>query len=143
MHSYHHILVALALDLSDRILLERGSALAQQFSARLSVLHVVGYIPIDSGELLMSAPVDLTLQLERQSHQQLEALCAEFAILPEAVHTSTGPVTAQIRELAETLQIDLIVLGHQPRQGLAAWFNHTEENVVTRAHCDVLVVTVP
>ncbi|NGY05295.1 universal stress protein [Solimonas terrae] len=142
MATYNHILVALALDQSGRLVLKRACALAELFGARLSVLHVVEYIPIESGELLMTAPVDLTQQLEQQSRQQLEAICAECSIAAENVHTATGPVTPQIQQLAEALQIDLIVLGHQPRHGLAAWFNHTEENVITRARCDVLAVHV-
>lgn len=142
MSPYRHLLVAVALDPSGRAVLGRACALAQIFGARLSVLHVVQYIPIESGELLMTAPVDLTQQLEQQARQQLEALCAEFSIPPADAHTATGPVTPQIQQLAESLQADLIVLGHQPRHGLAAWFNHTEENVLTRARCDVLAMHV-
>ncbi|WP_028009539.1 universal stress protein [Solimonas flava] len=142
MSLYRHILAAVALDPSGRAVLARAQALAQHFGAHLSVLHVVEYIPIESGELLMSAPVDLTQQLEEQSRHQLEALCAEFSIPAADLHTASGPVTPQIQQLAESLQIDLIVLGHHPRHGLAAWFSHTEENVVTRAHCDVLALHV-
>lgn len=142
MSTYNHILVALALDQTGRTVLRRACALAKLFGARLSVLHVVEYIPIESGELLMTAPIDLTQQLEQQSRQQLEALCDECAVPREDVHTATGPVTPQIQQLAEALQIDLIVLGHQPRHGIAAWFNHTEENVITRARCDVLALHV-
>src|SRR3546814_11734707 len=97
-------------------------------------------IPIESGELLMTAPVDLTQQLEQQSRQQLEALCGECAIPHEDIHTATGPVTPQIQQLAEALQIDLLVLGHQPRHGIAAWFNPPWENVITSAHRDVLAL---
>src|SRR3546814_7168196 len=77
MSTYNHILVALALDQTGRTVLKRTCALAKLFGARLSVLHVVEYIPIESGELLMTAPVDLTQQLEQQSRQQLEALRSE------------------------------------------------------------------
>lgn len=143
MTTYNHLLVALALDQNGRSVLSRARDLAQQFGARLSVLHVVEYIPIESGELLMTAPVDLTQQLEQQSRVQLDSLCAEFSIGRDDIHTATGPVTPQIQMLAESLQIDLIVIGHQPRHGLAAWFNHTEENVLSRARCDVLALHLP
>lgn len=142
MSLYRHLLVAVDLDPCGREVLSRAQQLARTFDARLSVLHVVEYIPIESGELLMTAPVDLTLQLEKQSREQLEALCAEYAIPASDAHVATGPVTPQIRQIAENLQVDLIVLGHHPRRGLAAWFNHTEENVVTRANCDVLALRV-
>ncbi|NKF21428.1 universal stress protein [Solimonas marina] len=142
MTTYHHILVALVLDQTGRKVLQRAQGLAENFGARLSVLHVVEYIPIESGELLMSAPIDLTQQLEQQSREQLRALCAEFSIAQDQIHTATGPVTPQIQQLAEELQIDLIVLGHQPRHGIAAWFPHTEESVLSRAHCDVLALRV-
>ncbi|MFT4048179.1 MAG: universal stress protein [Solimonas sp.] len=142
MSPYRHVLAAVALDQSGRSVLARAQALARLFEARLSVLHVVEYIPVESGELLMTAPIDLTQQLEQQSRKQLDALCAELSIPAADVHTATGPVTPQIQQIAESLQIDLIVLGHHPRHGLAAWFSHTEESVVTRASCDVLALHV-
>ncbi|WP_028080299.1 universal stress protein [Solimonas soli] len=142
MSPYHHVLAAVALDPSGRTVLARAQTLARLFEAKLSVLHVVEYIPIESGELLMTAPIDLTQQLEQQARKQLEALCAEFGIAAQDLHTATGPVSPQIQQIAEAMQIDLIVLGHHPRQGLAAWFSHTEESVVTRAKCDVLALHV-
>lgn len=142
MSVYRHLLVAVSLDGSGPAVLRRATALAQAFGAELSVLHVVEYIPIESGELLMTAPIDLTEQLEKQARTQLEALCAEFQIASTAMHTATGPVTQQIQQLAKSLGADLIVLGHHPRHGIAAWFNHTEENVITRADCDVLALRV-
>ena len=142
MSPYRHLLVAVDLDASGRHVLERAQTLARLFEAQLSVLHVVEYIPIESGELLMTAPIDLTQQLEQQSRQQLEALCAELSISAVDAHVATGPVTPQIRQFAETHGVDLILLGHQPRKGLAAWFNHTEENVITRATCDVLALRI-
>ena len=51
-------------------------------------------------------------------------------------------MTPQIQQVAESLKVDLIVLGHHPRHGIAAWFSHTEESVVTRATCDVLALHV-
>ena len=143
MSPYRHLLAAIDLDASGRAVLTRAQALAGLFGAKLSVLHVVEYIPIESGELLMTAPIDLTQQLEQQARQQLATLCADFGIAGDEQHVATGPITPQIRQLAETLQIDLIVLGHHPRKGLSAWFNHTEENVITRAVCDVLTLCLP
>ena len=142
MSPYRHVLAAVALDAHGQTVLSRAHALAQLFEARLSVLHVVEYIPIESGELLMTAPVDLTQQLEEQARKQLDALCAEFRIPAADIHTATGPVTPQIQQVAEALKVDLIVLGHHPRHGIAAWFSHTEESVVTRATCDVLALHV-
>src|SRR3546814_17444277 len=93
MSTYNHILVALALDQTGRTVLKRACALAKLFGARLSVLHVVEYIPIESGELLMTAPVALTPQLDKTSRQQLEALFGESEIPPTDIPTQQGPVT--------------------------------------------------
>ena len=142
MGLYRHVLAAIDLEPCARHVLARAQQLAQLFEARLSVLHVVEYIPIESGEVLMTAPIDMTQQLEKQSREQLETLCAEFAIAKRDAYVATGPVTPQIRQLADDLQVDLIVVGHHPRRGLSAWFNHTEENIVTRANCDVLALHV-
>lgn len=137
---YQHLLAAAALDEAGETVIRKAQDLARLFGARLSVVHVVEYIPLETGEALMAAPPDLSLQLTQQAQARLRELCARLGVPADAVHVGNGSTPREIMRQAEALAVDLIVLGHHPRRGLAAWFSHTEEDVVQRAHCDVLAV---
>jgi universal stress protein A len=139
--SYQHILAAVALDGHGETVLRRAQAFAQQSGARLSVLHVLEYLPLETGEALMSAPVDLSLQLVQQAEQQLQQLCERCDLPATAGKVVSGNIPREVANAVKELGADLIVIGHHPRQGwLAGLFNHTEENVVQRAPCDVLAL---
>lgn len=139
--NYQHILAAVALDGHGETVLRKAQAFAKRFDARLSVLHVLEYIPLESGEALMAAPADLSLQLAQQAEQQLQQLCARCDLPATAGRVVSGNVPREVARAVEELGADLIVIGHHPRQGwLAGLFNHTEENVVQRAPCDVLAL---
>ncbi|SFF38804.1 universal stress protein A [Fontimonas thermophila] len=140
MSTYQHLLAAIALDEHGEGVARRAQALAHQFGARLSIVHVVEYIPLETGEALMAAPPDLSMQLQRQAETRLRELCARNALSVTALRVTSGGVAAEIHRAARELGADLIVVGHHPRHGLAALFSHTEEDVVQRAHCDVLTV---
>jgi universal stress protein A len=141
MGFYRHVLAAVDFDDSgDRVLL-RARELAQLLGARLSVLHVVEYVAMDTGEALMAAPPDLTTQLLEQARIKLQALCDRCAVPRDAAQVSSGGVTGEIMAVATDLAADLIVVGHHPRKGIRAWFNHTEQDVVQRAPCDVLAMS--
>lgn len=137
---YQHILAAVAIDETGEIVIRRAQELARQFGARLSILHVVEYIPLETGEALMAAPPDLSLQLTRQAQTQVHELCSRLGIDTKAAHIGNGSTPREIMRQATELKADLIVLGHHPRHGLAALFSHTEEDVVQRATCDVLAL---
>ncbi len=140
MATYQHLLAAIALDEHGEGVARRAKALAEQFGARLSIVHVVEYIPLETGEALMAAPPDLASQLQRQAETQLHDLCARNGLTQAALRVASGGVAAEIHRAARDLGADLIVVGHHPRHGLSALFSHTEEDVVQRARCDVLTV---
>lgn len=140
MSPYTHILAAVELDDSGPAVLQRAQALSERFQARLSVVHVVEYVAIDAGEALMAAPPDLSRQLLEQARGKLAELCGPRGIGPEATTAVSGSVTTEIARAARERGADLIIVGHPPRRGLAAWFSHTEQDIVQRAPCDVLVL---
>lgn len=140
MSPYQHLLAAIVFDDAGLAVLDRAHALADQFGARLSLLHVIEYTPIESGELLMTTPYDVARQLEDEARGKLQALCRKHSLPEDCAHVSTGTVVTQIEQLVQQQGVDLVIVGHQPRKGLAAWFSHTEDNLVHRAPCDVLAL---
>lgn len=140
MSTYQHLLAAIALDEHGEGVARRAKALAAQFGARLSIVHVVEYIPLETGEALMAAPPDLSSQLQRQAELRMKELCERNGLAAANLRVASGGVAAEIHRAARELNADLIVIGHHPRHGLSALFSHTEEDVVQRARCDVLTV---
>ncbi len=140
MASYQHLLAAIALDEHGEGVARRARDLAQQFGARLTIAHVVEYIPLETGEALMAAPPDLAVQLQEQAQTRLKDLCARLGLTDSALCVASGGVAAEIHRTAKDLGVDLIIVGHHPRHGLSALFSHTEEDIVQRARCDVLAV---
>ena len=53
---YTHLLAAIELNDDGAQVLSRARELAQHFGARLSVIHAVEYIPLDTGETMIAAP---------------------------------------------------------------------------------------
>ncbi|HSW12393.1 MAG TPA: universal stress protein [Solimonas sp.] len=143
MPAYQHILAAVDLDPHGERVLDHACAMAKIFGARLSVLHVVEFIPMDSGDALMIATPDLNRQLVEQARQQVEALCGRCGLPVESAMVVQGAASGEIKRMAGEKGVDLVVLGHHPRRGLAALFSHTDEHVVQRAPCDVLAVRLP
>ena len=143
MASYQHILAAVDLDPHGEQVLRHAQSLARVFGARLSVLHVVEFIPMDSGDALMIATPDLNRQLVEQARQQASALCEKCGVPAGQLMVLQGSASAEIKRQAQESAVDLVVLGHHPRRGIAALFSHTDEHVVQRACCDVLAVRLP
>lgn len=139
MSLYRHILAAVELDDNGSQLLTRARELAELMNARLSVVHVVEYVTLDTGEALIATPVDLTQQMVAAAQKQVYALCERAGVPAESAQVLSGPIAGEILKTAQELGVDLIAVGHQPRRGfLASLFNHTEESVVSKAPCDVL-----
>ncbi len=140
MATYTHLLAAIALDEHGEGVALRAKHLAAAFNARLSIVHVVEYIPLETGEAIMAAPPDLAVQLQQQAETRLRELCTRHQLEQATLRVASGSVASEIHKTAADLGADLIVVGHHPRHGLSALFNHTEQNVLTRAKSDVLAV---
>ena len=140
MSIYRHILVAVEADDDARRLLARGTELARQFGAELTVLHVVEPMPLNLNGDLGVLPLDLTAEVTEQAQRWLLPICAAAEVDSARLRIELGAITHTIHSTAETLGIDLIVIGHHRQRGLAALFSHTDQGVVSKAACDVLAV---
>ncbi|NIB41293.1 universal stress protein [Pseudomaricurvus alkylphenolicus] len=142
MANYSHILVGLDLSEESNQVLNRAVALARANAATLSLVHVVepltfaygGDIPVDLSEIQE--------QLQQQAHQQLKELSQPADIGQENQHVVVGQPVAEIHDLAEQLNVDLIVVGSHGRRGLALLLGSTANGVLHGAKTDVLAVRV-
>lgn len=138
---YRHILVTVDLTEDSDAVASRALDLARRLEARLSLLHVVEYIPVDpAGEALLPPPVDMEQELVDSARQRLDTLCRRLELDPDLTRIEVGSIKSEICRVAREVEADLIVLGSHERHGLALLLGSTERSVVHSAPCDVLAI---
>jgi|SRR5690348_15212520 len=141
MSGYSHVLIAVDLSDDSDAVVHRGLEVARRFNARVTVLHVVEFIPVDpAGEALLPPPLDLENELVQGAKQRLEDLCGSLNIKDLPRRVVTGSIKTELLQAATEEHIDLIVLGSHERHGLALLLGSTEKSILHKASCDVLAV---
>lgn len=141
MTIYRHILVATDLAEDSDQVLRRALSLAKATGAKLSLLHVVEYVPVDpAGEALLPPPVDMEEELLESARKRLDSLISRLDVNPAQSLVEIGQTKAEIKRIAGDIEADLIVLGSRERHGLALLIGGTDRSVVHKAPCDVLAV---
>ncbi|HEU4601897.1 MAG TPA: universal stress protein [Steroidobacteraceae bacterium] len=140
MTEYKTILVVVDLSEDSALVVQRAKSIAAQFSAKLTLLHVVEYVPVEPmGEALLP-----TVQIEEELVARARARMAELAVsqgLQSAEQLiETGGIKTEIVRTAQRVHADLIVMGSRERHGLGILINLTEDTVLHAAPCDVLAV---
>lgn len=137
------ILVPLDFSTESRRALDYAAALARQFKAKLTLLHVIE--PIAMPDFAGSFP--LVMENDESmawAEKQLEKM-ARSARIPtatvEKILVRLGRSFHEIAEAARTRKVDLIILATHGYTGLThALLGSTTERVVRHAPCPVLVV---
>lgn len=139
MAAYRNVLIAVDLSDDSAAVVRRGLEVAA--GARVSLLHVLEFIPVDpAGEALLPPPVDLEGELLQSARQRLDALCESLGLSDVPHRVEVGSIKAEIVRVANEEQMDLLVLGSRERHGLALLLGSTEKSVLHKTPCDVLAV---
>ena len=140
MHSYKHVLLATDFSSASKDAATKACGIAEANNARLTVLHVVSYIP--PGYASVSIPAEFSSPeklVDRAEHHMTEWVAEHISVDFDAV-TIAGQAKKLIPDTAEEKGADLIVVGSHGETGLTQIFGSIANAVVHRAHCDVLVV---
>ena len=136
-----HILVPVDFSESTPAVVSEAVELAEKFSARVTLYHVVSRFFPPVGEL------DYTLnrleaRLQDAAEEQLRELAASIAPRADVdFGMQTGVPWECIINRAARNGVDLIVMGTHGRSGLKhLWIGSVAERVVQHAPCSVLVV---
>jgi len=151
-----------ATDLSENAAHVFGYAagLADRYDAKVTVLHVLENISVNTGRQLESMLGNerfLELQQQRQQEgidkirSQVETFCRDLAsemqdckLTVEDVRVAEGDPARQILETAEQIGCDVIVMGTHGERDLAeTMLGSTARRVVRRSAIPVLVVRLP
>ncbi len=144
MNGYRNILCAVDLSDENLIVATRAAELARQYGAKLSLLHVVEYIPIDlANELVLPQQQEIEEQLVARAKACLSTLASRIDVsgLVERI-TTTGSTKSEIIERSKAGKVDLIVVGRHGRHGLSRLLGSTANAVLHHAPCDVLAVRI-
>ncbi|HET7588234.1 MAG TPA: universal stress protein [Gammaproteobacteria bacterium] len=141
--TYRQILLAVDIAPGSDAIGHRAAALADAFGARINLLHVVEYVPMDpAGEALMPPPVDLETEMLEGARSRLQEFAARVGLENAPRDVCVGGIKSEIVRAAQAIDADLIVIGRHQRHGLALFRGSTERSLVTAAPCDVLAVRV-
>ena len=109
--------------------------------ARLTFMHVVEFLPIAlDNEVLLPPSTDLETQLLEQARKRLDDYIALLGSPVCERNVALGATKLELLSIAESLQVDLIVVGSHGRHGLARILGSTANAVLHGAPCDVLAV---
>jgi len=150
INAYQHILVAVDFEQESEVVVARAAQLSRLLDARLTLLHVVEYIPPAvesmylgySGEIALPDTKDLEDELMEFSKSQMSQLGEQLGV-PEADRLiRVGATGRTIDTVAAELEVDLVIVGSRGRHGLLGLFGDTAESVLRRATCDLLCVKI-
>jgi universal stress protein A len=140
---YNKILVLTDFSADSTLIIERAKQVAAGQTERLYLLHVVEYLPLEPMGEAVLPPVQLEGELLERARTQMARLGVEWGIPASQQQVTIGSTKSEIQQAAQSLGVDLIVVGNHERHGLQALVNFTEDAVLHTAPCDVLAVHLP
>ena len=140
MANYQHIMVPTDFSEHSAAAAARAAELARSSGARLSLLHVVDYVP--PGYIRSELPADYAG--EGQWLERARAYLADWAkrvgLADAQQWIESGSAKVQIIKAAKENGVDLIVLGSRGERGLGRLLGSTTNAVLQEAPCDILSV---
>ena len=140
MKIYDHMLLPTDLTGASEPAAERARVLADFTGAKLTVLHIVDYVPPQwvANELPREYATESAL-VER-AHTQLTEWVQKAGLDDRDRKIAVGSPKRIIVDTARDIGADLIVMGTRGDRGLARIIGSTSRGVLHDAPCDVLVV---
>jgi universal stress protein A len=140
MAAYHNMLVAIDLSDQSRAIAAKSVDLARQWQARIQLLHVIEFVPVEPMSDALVPMVQIDEQMIARARDQIVALAATLGLGADSCQVASGNVKGEILRRARDMGADLIVLGARERHGLSILVNLTEDTVLHGAPCDVLAM---
>lgn len=138
---YQHVLCAVDISEDNITVAIRAAEQARQDNARLSLIHVVEYIPVDlSNELVLPQQQEIEDQLIERAKKVLHNLARELGMDNVSENVVCGSTKSEILKYASDHEADLIVVGRHGRHGFSRLLGSTANAVIHDAPCDVLAI---
>ncbi len=143
MEDYRHLLAAVDLTVESDQVAQRAVALRDKCGARLSLVHVVEYVPMAySGDLALPDDFNLEQELLEVARRRMAELGERLGVAEADRYVTLGSTAKEILRVVQEQGMDLIVLGSHGRHGLAMLLGSTANAVLHHAECDLLAVRI-
>lgn len=138
---YQHVLCAVDLNEDNLAVAIRAAEQARHDNAKLSLIHVVEYIPIDlANELVLPQQQEIEEALIERAKTTIGHLARELGLDEVFENVVSGSTKSEIIRFAKDNEVDLIVIGKHGRHGFSRLLGSTANAVLHHAPCDVLTV---
>ncbi len=145
MSDYTHILVAVDFSASADQVLAKARDIAQRNNAKLSMLHVVEYMPpVDYANdpmLVSNLEIDENEMLE-QAKKSLQKFSNKHNLKNVELNVQLGRAKHEITQFVKTHRCDLVVMGSHGRRGISLFLGSTANAVLHAMPCDIMTVKV-
>ena len=144
MNDYTHILVAVDFSSTADQVLIKARDIAQRNNARLSLLHIVEFMPpVDYGnDAMISNWVIDDSEMLRHARQSLQKLSNMHKLKNAELKVQFGTPKHEISQFVKQQQCDLIVMGSHGRHGINLLLGSTANAVLHAMPCDILMVKI-
>ncbi|HHM05842.1 MAG TPA: universal stress protein [Gammaproteobacteria bacterium] len=139
--NYRHLLAAVDFSPADAKVLARAQSLTRLFKARISIAHIVEYIPLTlDNDALIPQSVEVETALVEVARKRCSTLTRDRGWGDAACIVELGSPRLELPRIAQERDVDLIIIGSHGRHGLARFLGSTANGVLHGAGCDVLAV---
>lgn len=143
MKHYRHILVAVDLTDNSAALVARAQDIQALSQAKLTLVHVIDYAPMIYAGGEFALPVDIDTfddSISKASQAKLLELAHHCKVNEADCQLLHGEKENELVQLAENLNIDLLVVGAHDKQGFSRLFSSTADSLLHALPCDILNV---
>ena len=145
MSEYSHILAAIDFSAAADQILKKAHEIAKRNNAKLSLLHVVEYLPpIDSAFDPMLAGNWMLDEdtLVENARQTLEKFSERHGLQDVHLAVKLGTPRQEITSYIKDHQCDLAIMGSHGRHGLNILLGSTANAILHAMPCDILTVKI-
>ncbi len=148
---YQHLLLAVDFSPESEVVIQRAVQIRDRFGARLTLVHVVEYVPPGTeyaGGAFLAEPVlpdDFALEQELidVAAREVDSLGERLGVPPGDRIIESGPAGRSILHVARDLGVDLIIAGARDQNWLSGLFGSTSRSLLKHEVCDLLAVRIP
>jgi len=142
MSDYTHILMAVDFTKSAEQILAKALDIAERNNAKLSMLHVVEYIPpVDyvNDPMAINWVVGDNEMLE-QAKKSLQKFSQQHSLKNVDLNVEFGRPKHVISQFVKDHQCDLVIIGSHGRHGISLLLGSTASAVLHDMPCDILTL---
>ena len=144
MSNYAHILMAIDFTKSGEQILAKALDIAERNNAKLSILHVVEYMPsLDyaNDPMVINWAVDDNEMLE-QAKKSLQKFSKQHNLKNVDLNVEFGRPKQVISQFVKDQQCDLVIIGSHGRHGISLLLGSTASAILHAMPCDILTLKI-